>query len=66
MIKPKPLPKTAANDRRRGDDRRLVEGQPPGKHDRRRHVEPRKPEVVELEMSSSEWAALNGLPPPRK
>jgi len=64
MIKPKPSPGPATTDRRCGGDRRHVEGQPPGKHDRRRRVESRKPEVVELDMSSSEWAALSELPPP--
>lgn len=33
---------------------------PPGKHDRRRGLEPRGPEVVELDMSNSEWMTLSG------
>jgi hypothetical protein len=59
MSKPpqKPIPPEA--DRRTGVDRRHVDGQPPGKHERRRGIESRKPEVVELDMSNSEWAALS-------
>ena len=53
-------------ERRTGVDRRRKEGAPPSKHERRRGLEARKPEVLELEMSTSEWAALTGdpLPPP--
>jgi hypothetical protein len=47
-------------DRRSGKDRRKLEKGPPGTHDRRRSVEPRKPEVVELDLSPSEWGALTG------
>ncbi len=57
-----PLP-AKATDRRLGDDRRNVESGPPGKHERRRGVESRQPEVVELDMSTSEWAALSEPPP---
>jgi len=39
------------SERRSGDDRRRIEGAPPGKHDRRRGLEPRLPEVVELDMT---------------
>ena len=46
-------------ERRIGDDRRRRDVGPPGRHERRRDVEARKPEVVELEISESEWAALN-------
>jgi hypothetical protein len=49
-------------ERRAGADRRRVDGSPPGKHERRRGVEPRKPEVVEREMSNSEWNALSHEP----
>ena len=31
---------------------------PPGGWERRRNVEPRKPEVVELEISPSQWDEL--------
>jgi hypothetical protein len=51
-------------ERRAGEDRRKFDKGPPGNHERRRSMEPRKPEVVELEMTDSEWAALNGKPPP--
>ena len=49
-------------ERRSGEDRRKLDQGPPGKHERRRSMEPRKPEVVELDMTDSEWAALNGKP----
>ena len=46
-------------DRRSGVDRRVMDkGPPPGKAERRRSVEPRKPDVVEIEMSNSQWSAL--------
>lgn len=59
MSKPPSKPLLPAAERRSGADRRHVDGQPPGKHERRRGVESRKPEVIELEMSNSEWAALS-------
>ena len=46
-------------ERRAGNDRRRRDVGPPGRHERRRGLEARKPEVVELEISESEWAALN-------
>ena len=50
-------PKT---DRRAGTDRRHVDVPlPAGKRDRRRTLEARKPDVVEIDMSQSEWAALS-------
>jgi len=69
MPKTPPKPVQPAADRRTGIDRRHVEGKPPGKHDRRRGIESRKPEVIELEMSNSEWAALSdsaAVPVPKK
>lgn len=66
MDKTTPLPNPAEADRRQGDDRRRVDGTPPGRHDRRRGLESRKPDVVELEMTNSEWAALSAEPPPAK
>jgi hypothetical protein len=45
-------------ERRSGKDRRHADNGPLGRHERRRHLEPRKPEVLELELSDSEWAAL--------
>ena len=45
-------------DRRSGKDRRIEDKGPPGKLDRRRQLEARMPEVLELELSESDWAAL--------
>jgi hypothetical protein len=59
MSKPPPKPTPPDADRRAGVDRRRLDGKPPGKHERRRGIESRKPEVVELDMSNSEWAALS-------
>ena len=53
------IPDQAREERRTGDDRRRRDIGPPGRHERRRGVEARKPEVVELELSESEWAALS-------
>ena len=58
--------KDSDDDRRTGEDRRRVDNGPPGKHERRRSLEPRKPEVVELDMSNSEWSALSDEPMPPK
>jgi hypothetical protein len=53
----------AGADRRSGLDRRVADKGPPGKSDRRRLIEARKPEVRELELSDSDWAALTQSPP---
>ncbi|HEY9239260.1 MAG TPA: hypothetical protein VIP10_10525 [Burkholderiaceae bacterium] len=69
MSKAPAKPQPAEAERRTGVDRRRVEGKPPGKHERRRGIESRKPEVSEVEMSHSEWAALSDdivLPKPVK
>ena len=50
--------KTPQRDRRSGADRRKIDALPLGKVDRRRSIDSRKPEVVELDMSNSEWSAL--------
>ncbi|WP_082549244.1 hypothetical protein [Rhizobacter sp. Root404] len=66
-VPPKPIVPPA--DRRAGVDRRRADGPPPGKHERRRGIESRKPEVIELDMSNSEWAALSDgatAPAPKK
>ena len=67
IVKSPPKPGTRVlpqqKDRRLGDDRRLVDVDRPGERDRRRGLEPRMPEVIELEMSHSEWGALSELPP---
>jgi len=46
-------------ERRSGQDRRRAEAGPPGVAERRRAVEPRLPETVELEMSISQWQSLS-------
>ena len=48
--------KPGTTERRSGTDRRKI--------DRRRSVDSRKPEVVELDMSNSEWTALTQPPEP--
>lgn len=45
-------------DRRSGVDRRKLDKGPPGKVERRRNVESRKPDVSEVEMTNSEWGDL--------
>jgi hypothetical protein len=59
---PSGLPAAQPTDRRAGKDRRSAEVGPPGKRDRRTALEARKPQVIELEMSPSEWAAFTDLP----
>lgn len=52
------------NDRRTGVDRRRADvGPPKGMRDRRVSVEPRMPEVKELDLSPSDWAAFDAVPP---
>jgi hypothetical protein len=53
-------PSTASLERRSGHDRRQREDAPPRGWDRRRGVEPRRPEVVELDLTPSQWDALGG------
>ena len=54
----------STHDRRSGRDRRQVDqGPPPGVRERRVNVEPRKPDVVEREVTPSEWDSLNGTVP---
>jgi hypothetical protein len=45
-------------DRRSGKDRRQVELGPPGAFERRRSIEARQPEMVEIELSEDELRAL--------
>lgn len=55
----------ATGDRRTGADRRKADqGPPKGTRERRVSVEPRKPEVQELDLSASDWAALDSVLPP--
>lgn len=53
-------------ERRSGVDRRKKDVGPPVGRDRRVSIEPRKPDVQEIEMTPSEWASLAGhaSPPP--
>jgi len=60
---PEPETESVPAERRSGRDRRRVDVGPPGRFDRRRGVEQRRPEVVEIEMSNTEWAALSDEPP---
>lgn len=65
----KPNPSTSKPpkaDRRCGTDRRKVDQGPPGRRERRVNVEPRGPEVQDVELTPSEWASLNELSPPPK
>lgn len=55
-------------DRRSGRDRRQTVGQPPQNHERRVTVEPRQPEVIEIEVTPEELDAMGfttrqGTPP---
>ena len=52
-------------DRRSGVDRRKVDVGPPGNLERRRSLESRKPDVIEIEMTNSEWGALQKPLPPK-
>ena len=47
-----------ATDRRSGRDRRHAEAGPPTPYERRRTIEPRQPEVAELDLSPEELEAL--------
>lgn len=55
--KPAAMPRWPAVDRRTGQDRRERDLPPPGR-ERRRGVEPRRPEVTELDLTPSQWGAL--------
>jgi len=46
------------SERRSGNDRRQREALPPTDWERRRSLEPRKPEVFDLEVTPSQWDAL--------
>lgn len=60
----KTISSRAAGDRRSGVDRRKVDKGPPGGRERRVGIEPRRPEVVEREVSPSEWDSLRDTLPP--
>ena len=52
-------PTATATDRRTGQDRRRREEPAPRGWERRRGVEPRRPEVQELDITPSQWDALH-------
>jgi len=61
-----PTAQATRQDRRSGADRRQDDkGPPKGTRERRVSVEPRKPDVQEVEISPSDWASLTDLPPPK-
>jgi hypothetical protein len=60
MNKTGPRDRKSTAERRSGSDRRKTDSALPAKHDRRRGLEARKPEVSEVEMSNSDWIALVG------
>ncbi|MET0518076.1 MAG: hypothetical protein ABW005_04470 [Burkholderiaceae bacterium] len=45
-------------ERRSGKERRVAPPNTPVAVERRRGIEPRRPEIVELDMSPSEWGSL--------
>lgn len=49
-----------AVERRAGHDRRQHNEPPPAGHERRTGLEPRQPEVQELELTPSQWSRLFG------
>lgn len=51
-------------DRRSGLDRRRVDLERFGRPERRHGVEARRPEVIEREMTNSEWLELSPEPVP--
>lgn len=61
-----PVQTPPRSERRAGKDRRRVDLRLPGEPERRRHVEPRKPEVQELELTESQWAELQAQLAPAK
>lgn len=56
---PRPLP---TKDRRTSADRRRIDLERSGRPERRHGVEARKPEVIEREMTNSEWLELSPEP----
>lgn len=67
IAKPVTTPGAPASERRTGRDRRIEDlGPPVGRSERRRGIESRKPDVIELDMSNSEWVALTEDLMPKK
>lgn len=63
----KPSAAWTGAERRSGKDRRVQDVGPKGDRERRRSLEARKPEVVEIQMTDDEWGRLyqTGVPAPR-
>ncbi len=66
MNKTSTAAKRSNAERRSGKERRRRDTLAPGLPERRRSIEPRKPEVQELELSPSQWADLENLAAPKK
>jgi hypothetical protein len=61
------LSKHSKDERRSGVDRRREDDPPPKGIERRKGVEPRKPEVTEIDMTPSEFGRLTAeVVPPSK
>ena len=54
----------ATTDRRSGAERRQQDAAPAASYERRNTVEPRQPEVAELELTPEEMQAMGFKPPP--
>jgi len=54
----KKSPAMPSTERRSGRDRRKLDKGSPVGRERRISVEPRKPEITEVEITPSEWGAL--------
>jgi hypothetical protein len=61
----KPNTPTPSN-RRSGQDRRQAEGECPTPNERRVTIEPRQPEVVEIQVSPEEFKALGFAKQPKQ
>jgi hypothetical protein len=55
---PRPPRLGPSHDRRTGRDRRRVDKGSPTGRERRVSVEPRQPEVAEIELTAEQWAAM--------
>ena len=53
-----PFLDTPLTERRSGQDRRQHDVGPPGRVDRRRQADQRRPEVSEVDLSPEEWESL--------
>jgi hypothetical protein len=63
VVAPSDLAAAPPVERRACKDRRKAENGPPSRHERRTTLEARRPQVVELEMSPSEWAMFDDPAP---